>query len=931
MSPIVFPEKIRRPDPRGLVRDRLQRRLLDPDGPSVGLVLGPPGSGKTTLLTRVVAATDEPCAWYRAGAEDDDEAALVRHLATALGGALVEPRLSEVAESGQVDTLVTTLERVPGGVCRLVVDDLHEIAGSRAERALERFVLLRPRRVRLLLGSRRPPALNTTRLLVSGELCQLDSEDLRFRSWEVEELFRVVYDRPLSPEAAAALTRRTGGWAAGLQLFHLATATRSRPEREQAVQELNGRSRLIRSYLAGNVLEGLAAERRSFLLRTCTLGVLTGETCDALLETTGSAVVLDELERLQLFTTSTDGGVTYRYHQVLQAYLEAVLVDELGGSAARALYSRSAALLEQSGQTAAAVRAHARAEDWGAVGRLLQHSAPSLPADDDRLWALTGLPAALADDPGLLVASARRLWRDGRVADAVAAFRQAEALMDEPEFRAHWADERAVVATWLPDAEPEPGLLPSPDRGVRLARELRLLLRSVPNVDRTTPGLAGGLAQLLSGRLPAARSTLLRALDQPALASWERLALRLTLQLAQLGEPDPGAAGQLEEIILSADAAGLSWLSRVARGLQAAQLLMTDPAPWRVATCADLVSDCERHDDRWATCLLAGVVGFAYAQVGQDVEAGQFLRRAAEAARRLHAPVLEIWATAMALEIGLRGDEVGASAEATAVRRRAERLGAVGVTGVLAAASPTPLPSSAVDTSIRLTCLGAFRLTVGGRPVDWTTLRPRSRALLMRLAMEHGRMVHRERLVDDLWPDATLAAGIRSLQVAASSVRQCLAAAGLPEDAVRREADAYALRLPGCMDQLRDFERLSRQATRDEARGRMREALRFRLDALDLYAGDLLPEVGPAEWVVAERERLRTAAARVGAEAARLAYELAEFAAAIDAAQRSLALDPFHDPSWSLLAEVHERLGDHSAAAVTRREHARVTAELIAR
>ena len=314
------------------------------------------------------------------------------------------------------------------------------------------------------------------------------------------------------------------------------------------------------------------------------------------------------------------------------------------------------------------------------------------------------------------------------------------------------------------------------------------------------------------------------------------------------------------------------------------------------------------------------------------MKAGQFLRRAAEAARGLHAPVLEIWATALALEIGLRA--AGASTRRPRLQRSAGGRNGWARSALTGCSRRPPRRRSRprrVDTSIRLTCLGAFRLTVGGRPVDWTTLRPRSRALLMRLAMEHGRMVHRERLVDDLWPDATLAAGIRSLQVAASSVRQCLAAAGLPEDAVRREADAYALRLPGCVDQLRDFERLSRQATRDEATGRMREALRFRLDALDLYAGDLLPEVGPAEWVVAERERLRTAAARVGAEAARLAYELAEFAAAIDAAQRSLALDPFHDPSWSLLAEVHERLGDHSAAAVTRREHARVTAELIAR
>ena len=78
------------------------------------------------------------------------------------------------------------------------------------------------------------------------------------------------------------------------------------------------------------------------------------------------------------------------------------------------------------------------------------------------------------------------------------------------------------------------------------------------------------------------------------------------------------------------------------------------------------------------------MVGFAYAQVGQDEEAGQFLRRAAEAAQGLHAPVLEIWATAFALEIGSRAGNVVAPVEAVAVRRRAERLGAVGAVRVLA-------------------------------------------------------------------------------------------------------------------------------------------------------------------------------------------------------------------------------------------------------
>ena len=104
-------------------------------------------------------------------------------------------------------------------------------------------------------------------MLVSGELAQLDAEDLRFRSWEVEELFRAVYAQPLSPETAAALTRRTGGWAAGLQLFHLATARSSAGSNANGPStSSSGRSRLIRSYLARNVLDGLRPRRRRFLL-----------------------------------------------------------------------------------------------------------------------------------------------------------------------------------------------------------------------------------------------------------------------------------------------------------------------------------------------------------------------------------------------------------------------------------------------------------------------------------------------------------------------------------------------------------------------------------------------------------------------------------------------------------------------------------------
>ncbi len=66
------------------------------------------------------------------------------------------------------------------------------------------------------------------------------------------------------------------------------------------------------------MLADLPRERRDFLLLTVTLGVLTGELCDELLDARGSAGVLAELEREQFFTTTTDGGLTFRYHQVLR-------------------------------------------------------------------------------------------------------------------------------------------------------------------------------------------------------------------------------------------------------------------------------------------------------------------------------------------------------------------------------------------------------------------------------------------------------------------------------------------------------------------------------------------------------------------------------------------------------------------------------------
>lgn len=293
---VVLQEKLRVPEVSGLARARLEGPLLSGSQTNVDLVVAPAGCGKTTLLSHVATASDRPVGWYRITSDDSTESRMVAHLAAALSA------VSDTDDAGSMADLLAALDRRTSVCGVLILDDVHEIADTPAERVLEQFISLRPRGLQLICGSRRMPDFNISRIRVSGSISETGSDDLRFRSWEVEELFASVYREPLRPEAAAALTRRTGGWAAGLQLFHLATVGRTAVERHQAVAGLGGRSKLVRSYLTRNVLAELPADRREFLLRTCTLGRLSGTACDALLGITGSHRILEDLESAQLFT-----------------------------------------------------------------------------------------------------------------------------------------------------------------------------------------------------------------------------------------------------------------------------------------------------------------------------------------------------------------------------------------------------------------------------------------------------------------------------------------------------------------------------------------------------------------------------------------------------------------------------------------------------
>jgi DNA-binding SARP family transcriptional activator len=944
----VLQEKLRAPEARGLARERLEQPLMSDAPGGLNVVVAPAGSGKTTLLARVAAAIPVPVGWYRVTADDAAEDRFTAHLRQALAP------ITDAADATSMTDVLTGLDRWNGPAGALILDDLHEIADTPAERALERLVSLRPQRLRLILGSRRMPDVNIPRIRVSGSIQETGSDDLRFRSWEVEELFASVYNQPLRPEAAAALTRRTGGWAAGLQLFHLSTVGRTVAERHQAVLDLAGRSKLVRSYLTRNVLAELAEDRREFLVKTCTLGRLSGATCDELLNATGSHRILEQLEDSQLFTSTDDGGSFYRYHEILQTHLELALVEDFGIDEARALYRRSGQVLEATGDLRAAARAYAKAGDWAALSELVGgDSGNGIDAshmDVDHL-----LPASTwQHDPWLAVANARRLVREGALEAAANAYKHAQSLYEEPNFHQLCRGEHRVVTMWLPGDDGRgrgdqaaaqthwSGLLRA---AIRHSPDFATITEPAPNQEPRTR-LCYALAGILAGEFEHARTFLLTIRENSPADSLAVIGAELALTvIGLLADESDTTESDFSEIATKAEQQRLPWIARLANGFHRAASISPENVAWWSRSCRGNITHCEEIGDAWGAALLTVAVAISGQHCGRAEASHEFASAAAQF-RVLDAPLLQLWCELLPLreagnEVALRRViENSTAVDVRGARALTSALAANGIIGIALPAvrqvvhavdTPPPVETQttvdrSAETEVTMTCFGRFRLESGGQLLDLSALRPQARNVLQLLSMAPNRDHRCEFLEDVLWPGVAHSVAAHRLQVAISSVRSAVDSHGI---AIERAGDKYRMSLPAnARVDVVEFDELLSRASVSAVHGDTDGRIAAREQVLSLYTGDLLIDFPSTDHVDAERRRYRRSAAAAAAALASDYHGLGESDLAMKAAQRSVELNPEDETSWLIIADLHDAAGDHVGAEYVRREHALMQAEL---
>ncbi len=325
--------------------------LLAEAGNQTTLVVAPAGTGKTSLVAGWAAESSTPTAWVSLrdiGSHTDGVrfwSAVIASLDTVAPGrgdrALATLECPS-SRASAVDQLIDDLdvERRPPAV--LVIDDFHRVdADELVARSVPRFVRNLPEWLRVVLVSRREPALPIDRMRSYGELGEIRLPELRFSSDEAVELMTRRCPA-LSPECVATAVLHADGWAAVLQLAAAAGGVDP------------GGGSLLRDYVLRDVLADEPPDVIEVLTAAAVAPRVNASLAHALTGHPDAGGLLCRAEARGVFLSRRGGDGWFGLHELVRQ----VLLADLASRSPRRLtelYGRAARWFEDAGDVVVAL------------------------------------------------------------------------------------------------------------------------------------------------------------------------------------------------------------------------------------------------------------------------------------------------------------------------------------------------------------------------------------------------------------------------------------------------------------------------------------------------------------------------------------------------------------------------------------------------
>jgi LuxR family maltose regulon positive regulatory protein len=294
----------------------LERKLI--------LVSATAGYGKTTLLCDWLNYCKLPAAWFSIDDTDNDPVEFLTILIS--GIQTIDQHIGQhslellkspgtVTNEYIIELLINDILNVQTDFL-LVLDDLHLVTAKEIFHMLNLIIERKPDQFKIAILTRSDPPLNIARLRSQYELLEIRSADLCFSESDIAEFFNKKLRLELTEKDISLLEVKTEGWIAGLQLT--AITLQGKQNISEFIESIAGDNRYIMDYLIEEVLNNQDGETREFLLKTSILEKFSGSLCDTLLQRTNSQLLLESLDKRNMFIVPLDNERQwYRYHHLL--------------------------------------------------------------------------------------------------------------------------------------------------------------------------------------------------------------------------------------------------------------------------------------------------------------------------------------------------------------------------------------------------------------------------------------------------------------------------------------------------------------------------------------------------------------------------------------------------------------------------------------
>ena len=211
-------------------------------------------------------------------------------------------------------------------------------------------------------------------------------------------------------------------------------------------------------------------------------------------------------------------------------------------------------------------------------------------------------------------------------------------------------------------------------------------------------------------------------------------------------------------------------------------------------------------------------------------------------------------------------------------------------------------PGNTEPEAVRIWLLDGFRMSVGSRTIEGNEWRLKKAGSLVKLlALTQGHRLHREQVMDVLWPELDTEPAANNLHRALHFARAALG--DTPANTTSRYLTLRGDLLTLCPNgplwvDVEAFESAAATARHSQ------EPAAYRV-AIELYVGDLLPEDRYEEWAETRREALRETYLALLTELAALHEEREEYEPAIAALRRALVSEPAHEGAHQSLMRLY--------------------------